>query len=301
MNLLDHNPYLAGMEIDYLYHLGLTSKDELKVMFSDVKHVAMHGSGDRAHAFALKLNEELGAGLDPEQIKPIGKTERFVLFKIGNVLSISHGMGQPSHSILLHEITKLLHYAEAKDFQYYRLGTSGGIGVEPGTVVVSRRGLNSTGEAKYTLHVAGEPIDFSTEFDSNLASEILACRGDIFAVLGDTVATDDFYIEQARLDGAFCFITPEIKDAYIRRLHSQGVRNMEMEAAGFAAFSNIIGIPAADVCVALLNRLNGDQVTSTPEQLAAYGDTPQRMLLRYIKKKAVAALATTNAGQAGSA
>ena len=37
----------------------------------------------------------------------------------------SHGMGQPSASILMHEITKLLHYAEAQDVEYFRMGTSG--------------------------------------------------------------------------------------------------------------------------------------------------------------------------------
>lgn len=293
MNLLDHNPHLADLETDYLYHLGLTSKDELKAMFGNVKHVAMHGSADRALAFALKLNEELGPGIDPSLVTPIGKTERFVLYKIGNVISVSHGMGQPSHSILLHEITKLLHYAGAQDFQYYRLGTSGGIGVEAGTVVVSRRGLNPAGEPKYSLYVLGKERDYPTEFDPVLAQEILDCRGEIEAVLGDTVAADDFYIEQGRLDGAFCPITPAQKMNWLQGLYAQGARNMEMEAAGFAAFCNVLEIGGADICVALLNRLHGDQVTSTQAQLAAFADNPQRMLLDYIKKKAAEAQTAT--------
>ena len=37
----------------------------------------------------------------------------------------NHGMGQPSASILFHEITKLLHYAGAEDVEYFRMGTSG--------------------------------------------------------------------------------------------------------------------------------------------------------------------------------
>lgn len=51
-------------------------------------------------------------------------------------------MGQPSISILLHEVTKMLEYAEATDVTYFRLGSSGGIGVEPGSVVVTNGGLN---------------------------------------------------------------------------------------------------------------------------------------------------------------
>lgn len=46
-------------------------------------------------------------------------------------------MGVPSLSILLIELFKLLHYAEAKDPIIFRIGSSGGIGVEPGTVVIT--------------------------------------------------------------------------------------------------------------------------------------------------------------------
>ena len=38
-------------------------------------------------------------------------------------------MGIPSLTILLHEVIKLLHYAEAKDAVIIRIGTSGGIGI----------------------------------------------------------------------------------------------------------------------------------------------------------------------------
>lgn len=41
---------------------------------------------------------------------------------------LQHGMGVPSASIMLHEIIKLLHYADAKDPIILRMGTSGGIG-----------------------------------------------------------------------------------------------------------------------------------------------------------------------------
>ena len=52
-------------------------------------------------------------------------------------MSISHGMGVPSLSILLHEMIKLLAHAGAKDPVFFRIGTSGGVGLEGGTVVVS--------------------------------------------------------------------------------------------------------------------------------------------------------------------
>lgn len=62
------------------------------------------------------------------QLAPIGKTERYSLFKAGPVVSVSHGMGGPSISILLHELFKLMKYAAAKDYCFIRVGTCGGVG-----------------------------------------------------------------------------------------------------------------------------------------------------------------------------
>ena len=64
------------------------------------------------------------------------------MFKIGQVLSISHGMGNPSMTILLHEVIKLLWHAGVKDAIFFRIGTCGGIATEPGTVVVTSESLN---------------------------------------------------------------------------------------------------------------------------------------------------------------
>jgi len=338
--LAQTNPGLEGLDVDFLYHLGLSTADDLKGMFGDVKHVAMMGSGMRAWDFARKLHEETGMpiqrlekpredGSDPgplydlEQAQdelsvarlgfpdvrkradrlrefiytesdlptPIGKTERFEMYKVGDTIAVSHGMGEPSHSILLHEITKMLEYAGATGYQYYRLGTSGGIGVEGGTVVVADKGYNPTGNPTYKLHVLGEEIELPSGFDPTVAQEILECRDEVEAVMGGILSSEDFYTVQARLDGAFCMITEEQKMDYLNRMHGKGIRAFEMEAAGFGAFCKKMGIPAACVCVALLNRLNGDQVTSTPSQLAAFSDNPQQMLIRYIKRKAAAAKA----------
>lgn len=46
-------------------------------------------------------------------------------------------MGVSSLNILLHELIKLLHYAKCRNVVMFRIGTSGGLGVEPGTVVIS--------------------------------------------------------------------------------------------------------------------------------------------------------------------
>ena len=64
------------------------------------------------------------------------------MFKVGPVLSISHGMGVPSLSILMHEVVKLLWHAGVYDATFFRIGTCGGIGLDPGSVVVSTNVLD---------------------------------------------------------------------------------------------------------------------------------------------------------------
>lgn len=66
--------------------------------------------------------------------------------------------------------------------------------------------------------------------------------------------------EQGRLDGAFCNFTPTEKMDYLKHLRKNGVVNIEMESVPFAAMTFQAGIKAADVCVTLLDRLEGDQV-----------------------------------------
>ena len=65
---------------------------------------------------------------------------------------------------------------------------------------------------------------------------------------------------QARLDGAFCSYTEKEKMEYIEWLKEGGVANIEMESTCFAALTYQAGIRSAIVCVALLDRLNEDQV-----------------------------------------
>ena len=48
---------------------------------------------------------------------------------------IQHGMGAPSLSILLHELLKLISYANCQDVTFLRLGTSGGLGLYLGVHV----------------------------------------------------------------------------------------------------------------------------------------------------------------------
>lgn len=79
-------------------------------------------------------------------------------------------------------------------------------------------------------------------------------------IIGKTMCCNDFYEGQARLDGAFCDFSENEKMEFLNRLCDFGVVNIEMECTIFAALTHHAGIKAAIVCVALLDRLKGDQV-----------------------------------------
>ena len=55
---------------------------------------------------------------------------------------------------------------------------------------------------------------------------------------------------------------------------------MEMEANVFLSFCNRLEIPSAVVCVTIVNRLNGDQITSTKEELRNMELYPLAMILK---------------------
>ena len=57
----------------------------------------------------------------------------------------------PSISILLHELIKLMYHAACTDVIFIRMGTCGGLGLEPGTVVVTDTAVNEMFEPVYTI------------------------------------------------------------------------------------------------------------------------------------------------------
>ncbi len=268
---MHRNKILEDIEVDYLYHLGLDSSMNLKDLFGNVKFVCMGGSPDRAYELAKKIEEKSDKTSTIEQF---GKTERTSLYKIGNVISMSHGMGMPSILIFLHEVTKLLEYAGCIDYIFLRIGTSGGIGIEPGTIVLTSEAVNSNFKSVFDHQVLDKTYSFPTNLDSNLIAKLQSCvKTTNSLVLGKTLGTDDFYEGQGRLDGALATLYTDIeKQDYLQRAFMIGVRNIEMESTAFAAFCLRANIPSVIICVALINRLNGDQILATKEEMKLYTD-----------------------------
>lgn len=278
---------VAGRVTDAYYHLGVSSDDAFLERLRGIRAVVMGGSGGRMVEFAERWSA-LNAGAE---IIAFPKEDRFVTRYSAGVLFVSHGMGMPSASIAVQEVMRLVYFLTRGDLDaldrifWVRVGTSGGVGLPAGTVVVSTEGLMADLRPYRLLQGAAGEYWFDGTFPKPVRDEIIAANADspIPIVTGITVATNEFFLEQFRLDGAIRMETPESKMAWLRSLADRGVANIEMEGAMFAGFLNHWGFSRfAMICVALLNRLEGDQVHATPEQMEAFNDRSGDVLFAYL-------------------
>jgi len=282
------NPYLANIGDDNFHHLGLnTSSTDMKKEYSDVKFVCISGSNERVKKFVKFLQSNLGLAKG-EELCDRCSTDRYVMYKVGPVLALSHGMGVPSASILLHELFKLLHYAGAKDVTLFRMGTSGGLGVKEGTIVVTKRAVNGLLRPYYEQKVLGKLVCHPTDTSSTLSDELVSYSNEdefpFDVIQGDTMCCDSFYEGQGRLDGAFCEFSEVEKMNFLEEAHRAGVRNIEMESLVVASLCQRAAIKAAIVCVTLVNRLENDQISLSKESLDEFQTRPWKLVSHYIKK-----------------
>jgi len=246
------NAHLDDMDVDILYHLGQDTSDPeyIRQKFGDVKVVAMGGSRGRVVKFAQYCAQEL-KNFYPNIEEGDATTDlakkagRFVMFKVGPVLTLNHGMGFGCLSIALHETIKLLHYAGATDVSFIRMGTSGGLGVEPGNVILTQSGYDSTLKAGHEITTIGQKHRFPADSDQELNAELERSCYDLEIPLckGNTMGTDDFYEAQSRLDGAFCQITEDQKFQFLKDAYNKhGILNIEMEANLFLSYCLRAGV-----------------------------------------------------------
>ena len=219
---------LQALEVDHLFHLGLDTSMPLQELFGKVKCVVMSGGRERAKTFAARLQKTFTpeAESPPE---PIGSTSRYCLYLVGEFMSVSHGMGGPSISILLVELTKLFFHAKAQNVIYIRTGTSGGIGVAPGTVVISDKVYNEGLEPVMETFACGKKQRHPTTFTPAIAEALYSLRGDLPAVIAGTVSCNSYYDGQGRLDGISASYNEDDRITYLNACHAKGIRNMEME------------------------------------------------------------------------
>jgi uridine phosphorylase len=278
---------LDGSSEDVYYHFGVASSDPLLTTLRDVEAIIMAGSGSRIKEFAERWSELNGG----TEIVAFPKEDRFITRYTAGVLFASHGMGMPSASIALQELMRMVFFLKRGDLDamdevfWCRVGTSGGVGLPGGTVVVSSEGLMADLKPYRLLNGGTGEYWFDGHFPAESCNAIIAANEhtDFEIISGKTVASNEFFLEQFRLDGAICLETPESKRGWLHWLQENGVVNIEMEGAMIAGYLNHWGFSKfAMICCTLLNRLEGDQVTATPEQLHKFSEDSGVALFNYL-------------------
>ncbi|XP_065366544.1 uridine phosphorylase 1 [Calliphora vicina] len=287
------NCNLDAMKSDFLYHIDINVPDtkntaDIQAQFGDVKFVCMGGTKNRMLDLAKYLRSLILPEHNNDELIDISAAgNRYAIFKVGPVLCCSHGVGMSTMSVVLHELLKLVHYAKCQDPIFIRVGTSGGIGVDPGTVVITKDAYNGYLRNEHEIAILGKRVVRPANFDSCLAQDLLHCSNGSFnynVVLGNTMGAECFYEGQGRLDGASCHYSESDKMAFIQQCYDKGIRNIEMEATMFASLTKHVGVKAADICVTLINRLNGDQIQITKDQKHEFEQRPFNIVGKYIQK-----------------
>lgn len=104
-----------------------------------------------------------------------------------------------------------------------------------------------------------------------------------------------------RLDGFFCDFNADDKKKFLKKLYDLGVRNIEMESVGFAAYTyrakisgffilmfiflRIFFFLAAVVCVTLVNRFITDQITLTKDEYENFEMRPFHLITSFISEQ----------------
>ena len=276
---------MNGEYPDVYYHFGVASNDPILKKFKDVKAIVLCGSGGRIIDFADQWSKKRKS-----KIYALPKEERFVTRYCDGVLFASHGMGMPSASICVQELMRMVYFLKDGDLEeidkvfWTRVGTSGGVGLEPGTVVVTTDGLMADMKP-YRVLVGEREQYFDGSFPKDVAQDIIEAskNSGLPIAMGKTIAGNEFFIEQMRLDGAICLAEESWKFGWLKWINEGGVRNIEMEGAMLAGYLNHWGFSKfAMICCTLLNRMDGDQVTATKEELHSYSERSGIVLFNYL-------------------
>ena len=78
-------------------------------------------------------------------------------------------------------------YAGARDFTFIRIGTSGGIGVEPGTVVITQEAVDGRLRPQYDTIILGKVVSRPTTFRQELCERVHAVAGSVRVAYGKTM------------------------------------------------------------------------------------------------------------------
>lgn len=284
------NPRILEKKGTYLYGLNFALSDDILEKFAGVRYVLMQGSEWRAKSCAQKIAQSL-LNIDMRFMDVVNLTTQsaYACYRVGNILSMSHGMGCASITKLLHDISRVMYFAGNHDIEYIRIGTSGGIGIDPGVVIMTDETYMPDLTKGYKTSALDQDKIYPTTMNASLNARMLAAQpADLpFKIIrGHSISADDFYLGQARFDGAIMQpYTEDQRQRYFERIQQLSILNMEMESGAFGSFCYRAEIPATMIAVTLLNRVLTDQVTATEKELVEWSNRSLQVVLHYLERE----------------
>lgn len=274
---------------DFIPYLNITINQNIIEQFSNIKYVILQGSMDRTLFLANTLLSTI-LNLD-NSIYSINNllpnNSPYVAYKVDNVLLASHGMGNPSILTLLNTLTPLLQLCN-NNFKYIRVGTSGGVGVDSGTVVLTKNSYTADLINGYPIFQNNHKIickaTMNLDFNKDIITSWQQNHNQFDLIEANTMCADDFYLSQARMDG-FIKLNFNKKEQilYLNKLKENNIANIEMESGALGYFANLYQIPATTISATLVNRLATDQVTISAQLLKEYSQRAQKVIINYLQ------------------
>ncbi|KAK0053214.1 uridine phosphorylase 1, partial [Biomphalaria pfeifferi] len=125
--------------------------------------VLVGGTRERMETLARHLATSiLGRAEEDFSFDHSFQNSRYSGYLVGPIFCVNHGIGNPSLSVALHEIFRLLYRARCSDVTLIRIGTCGGIGVDVNTVMVTSEALTVGFEPYYNTSSLGQPLRLPT-------------------------------------------------------------------------------------------------------------------------------------------
>ena len=209
---------LAGDRVDVYYHFGVASDDPVLERFRDVRAVILAGSGDRIDEFAQRWSALHG---DAAGRRRCPRRSASSPATAPACCSPRTGWGCPARPSRSRSSCGWCSSSRAgtthamSEVFWARVGTSGGVGLPGGTVVVTTEGVMADLRPYRLLQggIRGVLVRQHASRPTWREAIVAASAGTGIPIeLGRTVAGNEFFLEQFRLDGAVCMETARVED-----------------------------------------------------------------------------------------
>lgn len=236
------NDAIYDLQVDHLYHLGIDLDDSLKKEFSGIKYVIYTRSNTDIRAIVNKFAKiYYNIYEDSFSFKPIYKTERYNLYRVGEVLFISHGIGSPSLLIALNEVAKLLIHTVGENFTFIKINSALTELFGNTDIHVITDALNSEFKAQYINVECGKEISYFTNLKQELVDDIFNFnqkKAKLDIKMSKSLSSNlILFLEMAD------FAKLEMEN-YKKQGLLYGVGSIDFESDCFAGFCNTLNIPA---------------------------------------------------------